>query len=194
MNDTCRPHRIEVLGSRVGEMRSELFHTRGQIEQMMGMMQQLHQAKSAGGGQQEEQSGGSGRGDADDDSGGAGRSPREEGAAGPKLGSTTETAEGEKMSSHSSRALDGSRPADDTGRRPEVPAGVGLMMNMQYGEARDSFLLGVTYDGDGVLNSSFQRQSRVVPPALKAEKREFKNIKLEFLLKANMLDIWPLRK
>ena len=44
------------------------------------------------------------------------------------------------MSSHSSRASDGSRPADDTGRRQEVPAGVGPMVNTQRGEAKGSFL------------------------------------------------------
>ena len=42
------------------------------------------------------------------------------------------------MSSHSSRAPGGSRPADDTGRRQEVPAGVGQMVNTQRGEARGS--------------------------------------------------------
>ena len=54
-----------------------------------------------------------------------------------------------KMSNHSSRASDGSRPADDTGRRPEVLAGVGLMIEMQRGEARDLFLAGAAHDGDG---------------------------------------------
>ena len=106
-----------MLESSVGGMRAELSRTRAQIEQMMGMMQQLLQAKSADGDQQEEKSGGSGRGDAIDDSGGAGRAPCEEMAAGIRVGATTETAEGEKMSSHSSRASDGSRPAHDTGRR-----------------------------------------------------------------------------
>ena len=66
------------------------------------------------------------------------------------------------MSSHSSRASDGSRPSDDTGRRPEVPAGVGPMINIQRGKATDPFLAGiVAHDGDGVLSSEFQRQSRV---------------------------------
>ena len=82
MSDTCRPQRIEVLESKVGGMKTELSHTRAQIEQMVGMMQQLLQVKSADGGQQEEKSGGSGRRDANDDSGGVERVPREEGTAG----------------------------------------------------------------------------------------------------------------
>ena len=101
MSDTRRPQRIEVLESNVGEMKTEPSHTRAQIEQMMGMMQQLLQAKSADGGQQEEKSGGSDRGDANDDSGGAGRAPREEGAASTRVGAIKDTAAGRKMSSHS---------------------------------------------------------------------------------------------
>ena len=78
------------------------------------------------------------------------------------------------MSNHSSRAWDGSRPADDTGRRPEAPADVGPTINMQRGEARDSFLAGIAArDGDGVLRSGFQRQLRVVRPVLKGEKIKF---------------------
>ena len=68
MSDTSRPQRIQVLKSSVGEMRAELSHTRAKIEQMMSMMQQLFQVKSADGGQQEDKSGSSGRGDANDDS------------------------------------------------------------------------------------------------------------------------------
>ena len=78
--------------------------TWAQIEQMIGMMQQLLQIKSADGGRQEEKSGGSGRGDANDNSGGTGRVPREEGVAGTKVGATTKTAAAGKMSSHSTRA------------------------------------------------------------------------------------------
>ena len=122
MSDISRPRIIEVLEPNVGVMKAELSRIRAKIGQMMGMIQQLLQARSADGGQQEEKSGGSGRRDANDESGGAEREPREERAAGTRLGSTSETAAGGKMSSHSSRASDGSRPADDTGRRPEVPA------------------------------------------------------------------------
>ena len=62
MSDARGPQRIEVLESNVGEMKLEVFHTRAQIEQMMGMMQHLFQTQSADGGQQKkEQSGGTGR-------------------------------------------------------------------------------------------------------------------------------------
>ena len=89
MSDTCRPRRIEELESHVREMKAELFHTRAQIEQMMGMMQQLLQAKSADGGHQEETPDGCGRVDADEDSGGVGRAPREKRAADTRVGATT---------------------------------------------------------------------------------------------------------
>ena len=103
---------------------------------MMGMMQQLLQAKSADGDQQKEESGGTGRGDANDDSDGVGRAPHEEGNAGARVGATTANAAGGCVSNHSSRSSDRSRPADDVVRRPEVPAGVGPMINMQSGETR----------------------------------------------------------
>ena len=94
MSDTSRPQRIDVLESRVGEMKAELSHIRAQTEQMMGMRQQLLQVKSPDEGQQEEKSDGSGRGDAIDDSGE--RAPREEGAAGPRVVAMTATAAGGK--------------------------------------------------------------------------------------------------
>ena len=54
-----------------------------------------------------------------------------------------------KMANHSSRGSDGSRPTDDTGRGPEVPAGVGPIINMQRGKAKDSFLADIAaHDGD----------------------------------------------
>ena len=115
----------------------------------------------------------------------AGRALREEGAAGARVGATTATAAGGRVPNHSSRASDGSRPADGTGRRPEVPTDVGPMINMQHGETRDSFLTGIA-----AHDSSFQRKPRVVPPVLKGEKGGFQTFKNEFfLLKANMLDI-----
>ena len=163
MIDASGPQRIEMLGSNGGEMKVELPHTRAQIEQMMGMVQQLLQAKSADGDQQENKSSGTGRGDASDDSGGAGKAPREERTAGARVGATTAAAAGERVSNNSSRASDGSKPADDTGRRPEVLIVVGPMINMQRGETRDSFLAGISaHDGGG-----FWRQPRVVPHVLK---------------------------
>ena len=64
MSDTSRPQRIEGLESSVGDIKTKLSKTKAQIEQMVGMMQQLLQTKSGSGGQQEQRSGGSGRRDA----------------------------------------------------------------------------------------------------------------------------------
>ena len=62
MSDVSGPQRIEVLESNVGEMKVELSYTSAQIEQLMGMMQQLLQGKSVYRSQYEEKSGGTGRG------------------------------------------------------------------------------------------------------------------------------------
>ena len=123
MSIASGPQRNEVLESNVGEMKMELSHTRTQIEQMMGMVQQLLQAKSADRDQQKEESG-------------AGRAPCEGGATGARIGATTATAAGGRVSNHSNKALVGSRPADDKGMRPEVPAGVDPMINLQRGETK----------------------------------------------------------
>ena len=140
----------------------------------MAMMQQLLQVKSADGGQQKETSGGTSRGDANDDSVGARRAPGKEEAAGPRVAATTATAAGGRGSNHSSnRASDGSRPADETGRTPENPAGVGPMINMQRGKTIDSFLAGIAaHDGGDVLSSGSQRQPRIVPSVLKGERKK----------------------
>ena len=47
---------------------------------------------------------------------------------------------------HSRRAAsEPTRPADDIGRRPEVPAGVGPTINMYSGETRESHLVGIVH-------------------------------------------------
>ena len=120
MSDASGPQRIKVLEPNVGKMKVELSHTRAQIEQMMGMMQQLLQAKSEGGGQPEDKPGNTCRGDANNDSGGAGKAPHKERAAGARIGATIATAAGRKVSNHSSRASDRSRSADGTDRRPDL--------------------------------------------------------------------------
>ena len=51
MSDSSGLHRVEGLEPNLGEMKAELSHTKEQGEQMMGMMQQLLQAKSVDGGQ-----------------------------------------------------------------------------------------------------------------------------------------------
>ena len=169
MSDASGPQRIEVLESNVGKMKVELSRTRAKIEQMMGMMQKLLQAKSGDGGQHEEKPGSIGRGGANDDSGGIGRASHETGLLVQGLALRQQLLQGEY--NHNSRASEGSRPVDGTSQILEVLVGVGPMINVRRGETRDSFLAGiVAHDGCGVSSSGFQSQSRVVPPVLKGEK------------------------
>ena len=177
MNDFSGSHRPEGLKSRV--------------QKMMDMMSQLLEAKSAGGGRQreEEESGGTGRGGAHNYSGGAGRaSPTADtGCDAPAIGAVAAA----EVPVYSRRtASEPSRPADDIGRRPEAPAGVGPTVNVYSGEARESHLAGIAaHDGgSGVLNPSFHGQPRATSPVLKGG-NGLQKFKHEFLLKAKMLDI-----
>ena len=152
----------------------------------MNMMSQLLEAKSTGGSQQKEEgkSGGIGRGGAHNYSGGAGRASP---TAGTSDGVTAiEAAAAAEVPVHSRRtASEPTRPADDIGRRPDVPAGVGPTVNMYSGEARESYLAGIAANdgGNGVLNPSFHEQSRVIPPVLKGGKG-FQNIQAGFFIKS----------
>ena len=123
MSDSSGPLRLEELESKV--------------EKIMDMMTQVLEAKSAGGSQQrkEEESGGTGRGAAHNYSGGAGRaSPTADTGYGVTAVGAAAAAE---VPVHSRRAAsEPTRPADDIGRRPDVPAGVGSTVNMYNGEAR----------------------------------------------------------
>ena len=173
MSDSSGPHRLEELESKV--------------ENMMDIMSQLLEAKSAGGGQQreEEESGGT----AHNYSGGAGRaSPTADTGYGVTEVGAAAAAE---VLLHSRRAASKpTRPADDIGRRPEVPAGGGSTINTYSGEASESYLAGIAgHDGGSTgLNPSFHGQSYVIPPVLKGGKG-FQTFKHDFFLKANMLDI-----
>ena len=104
----------------------------------MDMMSQLLEAKSAGGGQQreKEETGGTGRGVAHNYSGGVGRaSPTADTGYGVAAVGAAAAAE---VPVHSRRAAtEPTRPADDIGWRPEVPADVGPTGNMYSGEARE---------------------------------------------------------
>ena len=73
-------------------------------------------------------------------------------------------------------------PADDIGRRPVAPAGVGPTVNIYSGEARKSHLAGIAaHDGDsGVLNPSFHGQPRVIPPVLEAMGKGLPKIQARF--------------
>ena len=178
MNDSSGPHRLEELESKV--------------KKTMDMMSQLLEPKSAGGGQQREakESGGVGRGVAHNYSGGAGRaSPTVD----PDYGVTVGAPVAAEVLVHSKQiraASEPTRPADDIGRRPDVPAGVGPTVDMYSGEARESHLAGIAVHdgGSDVLNPSFYGQPRGIPLALKGGKG-FQMFRHDVVPKANMLDI-----
>ena len=159
MSDSGEPHRLEELESKV--------------ENMVDMISQLLEAKSAGGGQQreEKESGGTRRGADHNYNGGAGRaSPTADTGYGATAVRATAAAE---VPVYIRRAAsEPTRSADGTGRRPEAPAGVGLTVIMYSGEARESHLAGIAeHDGgNGVFKSSFHGQPHVNPPVLKRGK------------------------
>ena len=170
--------RLQALESNVTEIQ-------GKMSELMGMMRQLTQTRTAGAGQHEEESGGTGRGAAHNPSSGAGRVPPT--AVGRTRGAAVVEATAAREFTVHDRAT--SEPADT---RPVLPTGVGPMIDVRRGEARDPYLADITaYDeGRDALRTDFKSlPARVVPPVLKAEKGGFQRFKHEFFLKANMLDI-----
>ena len=180
---------------RLQTLESSVTEIQGQMSELMGMMRQLTQTRTAGAGQHEDESGGTGRGAAHNPSNGAGRVPptavtgygvTEVGVGRTRGAAAVEATAAREFTVHD-RAT--SEPADT---RPVVPTGVGPMIDVRRGEARDSYLAGITaYDeGRDALRTDFKSlPARVVPPVLKAEKGGFQKFKHEFFLKANMLDI-----
>ena len=179
---------------RLQTLESSVTEIQGQMSELMGMMSQP-QTRTAGAGQQEEESGGTGRGAAHNPSSGAGRVPPTAvtgyGVTAVGVGRTRGAAAVEATAAREFTVHDRatSEPADT---RPVLPTGVGPMIDVRRGEARDPYLAGITaYDeGRDVLRTDFKGlPARVVPPVLKAEKGGFQKFKHEFFLKANMLDI-----
>ena len=156
----------------------------------MSMMRQLTQTRTAGVGQREEESGGTVRGAAHNYSAGAGRVPP---TANTGYGATTVRAPvAAEILVHNRAASEPGRPADDTSRRPVLPAGVGPMTGVQRGEARVPYLAVIAaHDEVGdVLSTDFKSlPARVIPPVLKAEKGGFQKFKHKFLLETKMLDM-----
>ena len=127
--------------------------TEQMTEQMIGTMQQLLQAKSADGGHQVQKSGGSGRGET---------------AAAPKGHRAKKglLAQGlllqqlllqgkEYPTTAAERRMDQDLPTTLAGNQSFL-AGVGPMINIQRGETRNLFLVGMAaHDGDCVLSSVF---------------------------------------
>ena len=189
MSDYSNSRRLEALESNVTEMQ-------GQMSELMSMMRQLTtQTRTAGAGQDEEESGGTGRGAAHNPSSGAGRLPPTAEisygltavGAGKRAGAAAVGATAAREFTVHNRAA--SEPADT---RPVLPTGVGPMIDVQRGEAKDSYLAGITaYDeGRDVLRTDFKSlPARVIPPVLKAEKGGFQKFKHEFFLETNMVDI-----
>ena len=187
-DDSSDSRRLQTLESSVSEIQ-------GKMSELMGMMRQLTQTRTAGTGQHEEESGGTGRGAAHNPNSGAGRVPPSAVTGygvtavgvGRTRGATAREATAAREFAVHDRAT--SEPADT---RPGLPTGVGPMIDVRRGEARDPYLAGITaYDESrDVLRTDFKSlPARVVPPVLKAEKGGFQKFKHEFFLKANMLDI-----
>ena len=181
MSESNDPQRFEALESNVPEKQ-------GQMSELMKMMRQLTQTRTAGFGQREEESGGTGRGPAHNYSGGAGRVPptADTGYSATALGATAVA----EVPAHSRVASEPGRPADDTSRRPVLPAGAGPIIDVQHGEARVPYLAGIAAHGEGggVLTDIKSLTARVILPVLEAEKGGFQKFKHEFLLKSNMLN------
>ena len=167
MSDYNNSRRLEALESNVTGIQ-------GQMSELMSMMRQLTQARTAGAGQHEEESGGTGRGATHNPNSGAGRVPPTAETsygvtavgAGRRGGAAAVEATAAREFTVHNRAA--SEPADT---RPVLPTGVGPMIDVQRGEARDSYLAGITaYDeGRDVLRTDFKSlPARVIPPVLKA--------------------------
>ena len=176
--------RLKALESSVSEIQERM-------SELAGMLRQLTtETRTAGDGRRGEESGGARRDAAHIYSSGTRRGPLTA-ATGYRVTAVQDEGAGEATAARNfpvhHRAA--SEPADT---RPGLPTGVGPMIDVRSGEARDPYLAGITaYDqGRDVLRAEFKSlPARVVPPVLKAEKGGFRKFKHEFFLKTNMLDI-----
>ena len=161
MSESNNPQRFEALESNVTEIQ-------GQMSELMSMMRQLTQTRTASFDQREEESGGTGRGAADNYSGGAGRVPPtvDRGHGATTLGATAVA----EVPAHSRAASEPGRSADNTRQRPVRPAGVGPMIDVQHGEASVTHLAGgIAAHGEsgGVLTDFKSLPTHAIPPVLK---------------------------
>ena len=184
MSEHSASPRLVALESSVSEIQERM-------SELVGMLRQLTtETRTAGDGRRGEESGGARRDAAHIYSSGARRGPLTA-ATGHRVTAVQDEGTGEATAARNfpvhHRAA--SEPADT---RPGLPTGVGPMIDVRSGEARDPYLAGITaYDqGRDVLRAEFKSlPTRVVPPVLKAEKAGFQKFKHEFFLKTNMLDI-----
>ena len=181
MSEHSASPRLEALESSVSEIQERM-------SELVGMLRQLTtETRTAGDGRRGEESGGA---RAHIYSSGARRGPLTA-ATGYRVTAVQDEGTGEATAARNfpvhHRAA--SEPADT---KPGLPTGVGPMIDVRSGEARDPYLAGITaYDqGRDVLRAEFKSlPTRVVAPVLKAEKGSFQKFKHEFFLKTNMLDI-----
>ena len=184
MSEYSASPRLEALESSVSEIQERM-------SELVGMLRQLTtETRTAGDGRRGEESGGARRDAAHIYSSGARRGPLTA-ATGYRVTAVQDEGTGEATAARNfpvhHRAA--SEPADT---RPGLPTGVGPMIDVRSGEARDPYLAGITaYDqGRDVLRAEFKSlPTRVVAPVLKTEKGSFQKFKHEFFLKTNMLDI-----
>ena len=184
MSEHSASPRLEALESSVSEIQERM-------SELVGMLRQLTtETRTAGDGRRGEESGGARRDAAHIYSSGTRRGPLTA-ATGYRVTAVQDEGTGEATAARNFpvhyRAA--SEPADT---RPGLPTGVGPMIDVRSGEARDPYLAGITaYDqGRDVLRAEFKSlPTRVVPPVLKAEQGGFQKFKHEFFLKTNMLDI-----
>ena len=184
MSEHSSSPRLEALESSVSEIQEKM-------SELVGMLRQLTtETRTAGDGRRGEESGGARRDAAHIYNSGARRGPLTA-ATGYRVTAVQDEGTGEATAARNfpvhHRAA--SEPADT---RPGLPTGVGPMIDVRRGEARDPYLAGITaYDESrDVLRTDFKSlPARVVPPVLKAEKGGFQKFKHDFFLKANMLDI-----
>ena len=157
MSESNDPPRFEALESNVTKIQ-------GQMSELMSMMRQLTQTRVVGVGQQNKEPGGTGRGAAHNYSGSAGRvSPTADPGYDATAVGATAAAE---VPVHSRAASEPGRCADDTSRRPVLPAGVDPMIDVQRGEARGPYLAGIAAhdESGGVLSTDFKTlPTRVIP-------------------------------
>ena len=184
MSEHSSSPRLEALESSVSEIQEKM-------SELVGMLRQLTtETRTAGDGRRGEESGGARRDAAHIYNSGARRGPLTA-ATGYRVTAVQDEGTGEATAARNfpvhHRAA--SEPADT---RPGLPTGVGPMIDVRRGEARDPYLAGITaYDESrDVLRTDFKSlPARVVPLVLKAEKGGFQKFKHDFFLKANMLDI-----
>ena len=165
---------------RLQTLESSVTEIQGQIIELMGMMRQVTQTRTAGASQQEEESGGAGRGAAHKPNIGAGRVPPTAvtgyGVTAVGVGRTRGAAEVEATAAREFTVHDRatSEPADT---RPGLPTGVGPMIDVRRGEARDPYLAETLQsmrnrDRDEIIRMASTRHSNL--PQKKGAQRSFR--------------------